>query len=259
MNQLNLDLIDAFAGSVFDEPLIKHGSHDQKTHGSWATGELHEGSGYKDSDAHPKYDYDSDEGTYIEAYCGPYSDDVNNFLRTGKTLEPETDFISAEAEYNSIPRLDKDEVLDYVDAMDKVIAQSSTPREMALYRGIGGDGYSKFAGLKVGDEYTDKGFVSTTPNPEQLWEFMPANNRGAKGAVLEITVPKGTPALSIKKYFKGVSESYAPSQAIQDENEHILARGLKFRVTGIGETRVSANSQREGNPADLLIQVEVIG
>ena len=38
MNQLNLDLIDAFAGSVFDEPILKHGTHDQKTHGSWATG-----------------------------------------------------------------------------------------------------------------------------------------------------------------------------------------------------------------------------
>ena len=38
MNQLNLDLIDAFAGSVFDEPFLKHGEHDQKTHGSWATG-----------------------------------------------------------------------------------------------------------------------------------------------------------------------------------------------------------------------------
>ena len=38
MNQLHLDLIDAFAGSVFDEPIAKHESHDQKTHGSWATG-----------------------------------------------------------------------------------------------------------------------------------------------------------------------------------------------------------------------------
>ena len=38
MYQLNLDLIDAFAGSVFDEPISKHGTHDQKTHGSWADG-----------------------------------------------------------------------------------------------------------------------------------------------------------------------------------------------------------------------------
>ena len=46
MNQLNLDLIDAFAGSVFDEPIVKHGTHDQKTHGSWATGM---GAGVADS------------------------------------------------------------------------------------------------------------------------------------------------------------------------------------------------------------------
>ena len=38
MNQLNLDLIDAFAGSVFDETFLKHGTHNQKTHGNWATG-----------------------------------------------------------------------------------------------------------------------------------------------------------------------------------------------------------------------------
>jgi hypothetical protein len=36
MNQLHLDLIDAFAGSVFDEEFQKHGTHDQKTHGNWA-------------------------------------------------------------------------------------------------------------------------------------------------------------------------------------------------------------------------------
>lgn len=38
MNQLNLDLIDAFGGLVFDEPIAKHGEHDQKTHGNWSTG-----------------------------------------------------------------------------------------------------------------------------------------------------------------------------------------------------------------------------
>ena len=243
MNQLNLDLIDAFAGSVFDEPFFKHGSHDQKTHGSWATGELHEGTGYLESDAHPKYDFNTDEGTYLEAYCGPYSNDINDFLRTGRSGE------------NNLG----EEVFDYIDALDSIISQTKTPREMALYRGVGGDGYSTFAAMKVGDTYIDKGYVSTTPNPEQSWEFLPANDGGYKGTVLEITVPKGNPVLSVKKYFNGVSPRYAPAQSILDENEHILPRGLKFKVTGIGETRVSANSQREGNPADLLIQVEVIG
>jgi hypothetical protein len=233
----------ALVPAPYQEDVLKHGNHDQKTHGSWATGELHEGSGYKDSDEHPKYDYDTMDGTYLEAYCGPYSNDINGFLRTG--------------EYGDYDL--EEEMPDYLDAMDNLISQTETPREMALYRGIGGEGYDTFAGMKVGDVYTDKGYVSTTPNPDQLWEFLPANNGGYKGTVLEITVPKGTQLLSVKKYFEGVSKSFAPADSILDENEHILPRGLKFKVTGIGETRVSSNSQREGNPPDLLIQVEVVG
>lgn len=225
----------------YEEDVKKHGTHDQSTHGSWANG-LHAGNGYLDSDAHPKYDYDSTDGPYLEAYCGPYSDDVNNYLRTGKYGE------------NNLG----DETLDYVDAIDNLISQTETPRDMALYRGVGGDGYATFAALKVGDVYTDNGFISTTPDPEWLGEFLPANGGGYKGTVLEISLPKGSQCLSVKKYFEGVSKRYAPSDDILSENEHILPRGTKFKVTGIGETRASGNSRDEGNPADLLIKVEVV-
>ena len=83
---------------------------------------------------------------------------------------------------------------------------------------------------------------------------MPANG-DAKGAVLEISLPQGSRALSVQKYFDKVSPAYAPSEAILKENEHILPRGTKFTVTGIGETRQSLNSKRPGAPADLLIKV----
>jgi len=226
----------------YEGDVLKHGTHDQKTHGSWADGSesLSEGIGYTKSDLHPQYDYNTDEG-YLESYTGPYSDDVNNFLRTGRRGEN---------------NLSEDETLNTVDAIDSIIAQTETPRDMTLYRAIGADGFSTFENLKVGDVYTDKGFASTTPDTTQLWDFLPANE--GRGAVLQIEVPKGNQVLSVKKYFENVDNRYAPSADILDENEHILPRGSKFQVTGIGLTRQSIVSAREGNPADLLLKVKVV-
>ena len=198
------------------------------------------GNGYTEKDLHPQYDYNTDEG-YLESYTGPYSNDVNSFLRTGQRGEN---------------NLSEDEILNTVDAMDSIIAQTETPRDMTLYRAIGTDGFSTFENLKPGEVYTDNGFASTTPDTAQLWDFLPANE--GRGAVLQIEVPKGNQVLSVKKYFKNVDNRYAPSVDILNENEHILPRGTKFQVTGIGLTRQSIVSGREGNPADLLIKVKVV-
>jgi hypothetical protein len=47
MNQLHLDIIDAFAGSIFDEEFQKHYTHTQSDHGNWARGGM--GAGVADS------------------------------------------------------------------------------------------------------------------------------------------------------------------------------------------------------------------
>jgi hypothetical protein len=211
--------------------------------GGSATGAevLPQGKGYGKSDPHPSYD--GELGPYIEHYTGTASDPLNEYFRKGVFPKENGAYLS------------KEDVPDYKHALDATLAQTYTTKDMTLYRGIGTDGVAKFQNLQVGQTFTDKGYVSTTPDTSQLWDFMPANG-DTSGVVLEISVPKGSKVLSMQKYFNGVSPSYAPGQQILDEAEHLLPRNTLFKVMGVGTTKVSLNSQRPGNKPDLLIKVE---
>ena len=226
----------------FFEKMQKHGNHDQSTHGSWANGNSEmQGVGYSASDPHPSYD--GELGPYIEHYTSTASAPLNQYFRKGIFPENNDAYIS------------KEDVPDYKHALDATLAQTHTIKDMTLFRGIGIEGISKFENLKIGDTFTDKGYCSTTTDKSQLWDFMPANG-DARGAVLEISLPKGSKVLSMQKYFKGVGRSYAPEEAILRENEHLLPRNTSFKVIGIGTTRTSLNSQKEGAMPDLLIKVQ---
>jgi hypothetical protein len=231
------------------KPIKKHGEHDQKTHGSWAngTGALPEGIGYKDSDVvfHAEYGSTQEQGPYVEDYTMNAYGPINTYLRTGKWQE------------DNESSLDKSEFQDYKRALDYVIGRTETPRDMLLYRGV--TGVDKFDTLKAGDTFTDKGFASTTTKPDQLWSFMSTALGGRydsrtpqTGAVLQISVPKGSNLLSVNKYFKGVGEAYGPTEGIREENEHILPRDTKFRVDSISSVDVRGGIQ------DKLIKVTVV-
>lgn len=230
------------------EGVKKHQEHDQSTHGSWAdASSLPEGTGYKDSDVvfHAEYGSTSDAGPYVEDYTMNAYGPINNYLRTGKWEEDNDSGIK------------KSEIAEYRTAMDHVIGRTETPRDFVLYRGT--SGVDKFDTLKEGDVFTDKGYVSTTTKPDQLWGFMSTATGGRydsrpveKGYVLQINVPKGSNVLSVNRYFKGISEAYGPAEGIREENEHILPRGTKFRVDSIGSVEV-----REGMK-DKLIKVTVV-
>ena len=230
---------------IHDDPedVQKHGSHDQKTHGSWAdASSLPEGIGYSEKDPHPKYE--SEAGPYLEGYTSVFYSSLNNHLR-GKP--------QADEDY----AIDSEELVDYISSIDSIIAETSAPRDMLLYRGT--SGVNKFDTLKEGDVFADKGYVSTTTKTDQLWNFMSTATGGRfdsrpveKGYVLQINVPKGSNVLSVNRYFKGVSESYGPTAGIREENEHLLPRGTKFRVDSIGSIDV-----REGIK-DKLIKVTVV-
>jgi hypothetical protein len=248
MNQLHLDLIDAFAGSVFDEEFQKHGTHDQKTHGSWANGSeaLPKGIGYKDSDVtlHSYYDTSREQAVYLEDYTMNAYGPINTYLRTGKWQE------------DNESGLKQSDVQDYKRALDFVISRTETPRDMLLYRGV--TGVDKLYNLEPGDTFTDKGFASATTETNQLWSFMSTATGGRydsrpveKGVVLQISVPKGSNLLSVNKYFKGVSDRYGPTEGIREENEHILPRSTKFRVDSVSSVDVRGLQ-------DKLIKVTVV-
>lgn len=188
-----------------------------------------------DISRHPRFDINTDEG-HIEGYTSIFYRDVNGWLRHGS---------------DGLEKIDKSEVMDYIQTLDSVISQSYSPTEMTLYRAIGSNGAKNFTGLEVGDVYIDKAFVSTTPDISQLWEFLPTLDEVA-GAVLKITVPEGSNVFSVPRYFEGVSSRYAPSPEILAENEHILPRGMAYEVTKIGTI-----DARGVGKSDPLIEVKV--
>lgn len=114
---------------------------------------------------------------------------------------------------------------DYVDHLDRAIAQSPAPRDMVVYRGVNGEtpagsGRKPFSELKAGDTFDEHGFVSTSSNPEVGAGYSKGFGVRA-GAELHITVPKGFPAAP-------VLASEFPA-----EREFILPRGAKYRVSKV--------------------------
>ena len=234
------------------KPVIKFNpNHDDKgrfaeTQGGAGSASLPEGIGYTESEVvfHSYYATSEDAGPYVEDYTMNAYGPINNYLRTGKWEE------------NNDSGIQKSEVAEYRSALDNVIGRTETPRDFILYRGT--SGVDKFDTLKKGDIFIDKGYVSTTTKPDQLWSFMSTATGGRydsrpvqKGYVLQINVPKGSNVLSVNRYFKGVSEAYGPTKLIREENEHILPRGTKFRVDGIGSVDVRGKQ-------DKLIKVTVV-
>jgi hypothetical protein len=238
----------AFIPAIRPDDVAKHQEHDQSSHGNWATGDsLPEGIGYTESEVvyHDYYGSTPEQGPYVEDYTMNAYGPINTYLRTNKWEEDNESGIQ------------KSELPEYRRALDNAINRTEAPRDMLLYRGT--SGVDKFDTLKEGDVFTDKGYVSTTTKPDQLWDFMSTATGGRydsrpveKGYVLQVTVPKGSKVLSVNKYFKDVSEAYGPTALIREENEHILPRGTKFRVDSIGSVEV-----REGIK-DKLIKVTVV-
>lgn len=124
---------------------------------------------------------------------------INNALR-GRSMEGYTD-----NHYNAIRQVDI--------ALNKVRAQ----HDMLVYRGVANK--SLVAGLKPGDVFHDKAFVSTTSSHSVAYDGFAG---GAGGAVFHITVPKGSRA-----YPMGTVSKYP------DEREILLPRGSRLQVSKI--------------------------
>jgi hypothetical protein len=199
------------------------------------------GVGYNASDKHPRAKDSEGRSADVEYYTSSGYSDINNYLRTG--AKPELGSVS--------------ETKESIESLDKEISLTSAPRDMVLFRGV--TGVEKFEKLEVGDTFTDKGFVSTTTNRDTVTEFMSTATGGRfdsrpleKGVVLQISVPQGENVLSVKNYFKGVSDRYGPSEGILSETEHILPRGTTFRVDSISKINVRDFTE------DTLMRVSVI-
>jgi hypothetical protein len=108
--------------------------------------------------------------------------------------------------------------------MDLIEVQEPSTEDEVFYRGLQ-DPYS-FADqlkrgafqMKKGDEFHDRGFVSTSERREVADKF-----RGDGGFIMQVTVPKGTRYLNTDKTIHDKP---------QWERERILMPGTRFRFTG---------------------------
>jgi len=188
------------------EPIEKHESHDQSTHGNWAT----DGS------------YPTEAVVSTEIYEAVWNYTNSGYMTTNNALRLKNPTVE-----NTFT----------VQGMDLVIkATPGLKEDKTLLRGVYGGIANKLLESKVGDGFQDNGYMSTTGNAN-IAKFFSAN-QSDDYAIMVLDVPKGTKAFQPRKFFIGQDDGSDLWGALQQEDEYILARGTKFQITGIDkETR----------------------
>jgi len=128
-----------------------------------------------------------------------------------------------------------------VDSLDRVIDQNPSQIDAIVYRAMARrQGQPPLPDMKVGDQYVDGGYTSTSSGWVTGADFQ------AYGAVdhrmLQIRIPKGHPALAIDKKLKD-----GPS-----EHEVILPRQTRFKVSEIKEVDLPNRGKRQVYVIDIL-------
>ena len=131
----------------------------------------------------------------IKEYTGPAYAQINGTLRAGKKLGKNSQEV--------------------VNRLNEAFAQpeAKAKENFTVYRGITS---TQLQHLAMGSTMTDKGFVSTSSSANEAKKFA-----GADGALMEIRVKKGQPAMSVK------DTSIYPS-----EKEVMLPANTSFKVVG---------------------------
>jgi GNAT superfamily N-acetyltransferase len=206
-----------------EEDVKKHGEHDQSSHGAWATGEpvadIEEWAKSESS----KFSSETEQEIYLLERTmsqakglidGKYKGAVNAYqTATGYTIN----------EALRDPQISEGQVQPYIDGLDNAIKDATpTSEDMTVYRGIKGNGLDFFESLKSGDVFQDKGFVSTTLDPNTVTKFSVQGSM-YQGIVMRMQIPAGSKGL-FPMSVTGMG------QASSREAEFILPRDSKFKI-----------------------------
>jgi hypothetical protein len=204
----------------------KHGSHNQKTHGSKGGGS---GSGsavleYPTKKSNPELAFSLRD--YVVEYPKSFGHNgINTILREEANGEPANLYPDAQLEFNG-----------EVASLDKLVELSpALPEDTVVYRGVGGAFASELQAKGVGATYTDAGFTSVSLD-RGIARGFPAR---PSGNVLEIVLPKGTKAINPSKFF--TSRSIGGTE-LKKEKELILGRGTTFEILSIEDNPFSLGS-----------------
>ena len=210
-------------------PVAKHGEHDQKTHGNWATGNYENlADWYKDEIK--VFESESDRELYFTNLL------LSQRLK-GFTEMAYPEFSGAISFYESRggydmnealrdPQISEDGYKPKIDALDKAM-EIAPPlsEELVTYRGVKGNGLDFFEKLKVGDIWEDEGFTSTTIDPGVAQQFG-GSLPYYEGLVFRMKLPAGTKGI----FPSGYHEPLYGQSADTSEAEFLMPRGSKFKI-----------------------------
>jgi hypothetical protein len=215
------------------EDVAKHGSHDQKTHGNWASGNYDDLAQWY-SDEMKVFGTMKERDDYFEEM-------LLSQRKEGFTEEKYPEFRRAIGEYESAlgyslndalrdPQVSEKSFKDTIEFLDKAIETAPPLREEVIaYRGIKGNGLNFFEKLTVGDVFEDKGYVSTTIDAGVAQQFGTSGSM-YQGLAMRLRLPAGSKGIFPSGY-KEQSEANWDRNA--GEAEFLLPRGSKFKVTAI--------------------------
>ena len=199
------------------KPIIKHGTHDQKTHGSWARGEQSSGtpedkkkSPVRDAGMESRYE----KTKFRESMSQDERSAINDYVQGGHNLNRTI------REGESEPQATK--------GLDALIERAPNLNGDRLYRVTSARSLDS---LKVGDVIEDKAYVSTTT--KNLLD-----NKNGTLLLHLATVSSGEKSMvridgNFEKkglYVKSVASSTNPTAEF--EHEVILPRNTKMRYKG---------------------------
>lgn len=211
------------------KPLLKHGSHDQRTHGSWANGVSSEAIGSTTpeskrgknvSEASLSKTY-RDEG-FRESLSFDEKYSINSYIQRGHLMNMKIREDETWEEDDA-----GDVIQDHMDKLDKIIESAPVLNGDRLYRTTSTE---SLEGLKVGDAIQDRGYMSTTvanllePANGKLLLSLSTVSSGRK-SIIRIDGNYGKKGL----FMPAVSPS---SPVAEFEREVVLPRDTKLRYKG---------------------------
>ncbi len=145
------------------------------------------------------------------------------------------------------------EFQDWVTDIDNAMAKTALADDVVVMRGTSMPELAQLTDDQlIGMTITDAGFVSTTTGNVQYMidNMLSYTNRGQ---VFEITVPKGS---------QGIDLNGLKLSKYEHEQELLLPRNTKLKITGVVEKRISFKGNEldsDGNPyTQRIIQAEVV-
>lgn len=143
---------------------------------------------------------DPDEDRTLNSYISNDYKRINAMLWRGDSYSPDID----------------QSTIEQIGHLDRLLSRSVTPEPLvATHQDKWGDLYYLIDDMNVGDEYTNKGYQSTTIGPNLKWGGI---------ATIEYRVPAGTHALYAPAYLDASRESH------DAESELLIARGMRWRL-----------------------------